>query len=257
MMSQKGQLLAFLALGITLALIFISFTYTREVYNFSMFIGNESAHLINGYAETESAKLYLKNALRQAAYEAIYQQTLDKSCNFTKACSDKEQLKNLTRGYFEDYLSMYISSTELLEVTLPNYLLELETCNNKTIMFEAFGFSQGCILRSDWAWPELPCEDQNITSCNTIKFTNGRANACVWNATTKLCEDSKPAPDCESITKAEDCNGDCKWQTSYNEQIHVYSPSGLANYQFDVASDAHFITTINCAQYEAFAAKRV
>jgi hypothetical protein len=48
---------------------------------------------------------------------------------------------------------------------------------------------------------------------------------------------------------------DCRWRISYAEDISVIS-APLVDYQFRINSNAHFIDTIDCAGFNAFANQR-
>ena len=72
MMSKKGQGLGFVAILILVGLLYFIFRYHTEVYEFTMTTGDQQAHLVTSYAETEKAKDVAQTTFRQAAYEAIW-----------------------------------------------------------------------------------------------------------------------------------------------------------------------------------------
>jgi len=259
-MSKKGQGLGFIAVIVLVALLIFIFRYHTETYSFIMTAGDHQAHLVTGYVETEKAKLFAQTSLRQAAYEELWNEGV-KSCDFSSICNDnakKEVFLANTSSTFDMYTSMYTSTTELLDTSFPSYLLETRSCTSNKIEIDAFGFEESCLLNANFPFPKYPCEDFNETTdpkCTDMKYTDGKAGACKWDAVNQLCTEKNPAPDCESIIDSGSCSGNCSWQKSYAEEIGVLSAS-LVDYQFRIDSNAHIVGTVDCKGFEAFMAQR-
>lgn len=259
-LSKRGQGLGFIAIIVLVALLYFIFKYNVQTYEFVMTAGDEQAHLVTSFVETEKAKVFAGTALRQAAYEAAWNLGA-KSCNFNQFCSNYTDFLGKTGSVFKNYTLMYEPTTMLLETDFPDYKLEMRSCSNTTVKIEAFGFSETCYLRPNFPFPKVPCEDQsNETSCKEVKLTTG-GQACKWEFDKDLkeydCAEMNPAPACDAITSQTGCtvNTNCIWETSYSEKINVLS-APLINYQFRIDSDAHFIETIDCKDYEAFIESR-
>lgn len=257
---KKGQGLGFIAVIVLVALLYFIFRYHSETYSFVMTAGDHQAHLVTSYVETEKAKLFASTSLRQSAYEELWNSGVT-SCDFSGLCNDaakNEVFLSNTSSTLDIYLSMYTPTTELLSTEFPSYVLETKSCTSNKMEIEAFGFNEGCLLKSDFLFPKYPCADFNETTdpkCSEMKYTNNAPGACKWDSTEQVCLEQNPAPDCESIINESSCTGDCFWSKSYGEDIGVLS-APLADYQFRIDSNAHFIETIDCKGFDEFAAQR-
>ncbi len=267
--SKKGQGLGFVAVIIMIALLYFVFRYNTEAYEFVMAAGQQQAHLVTSYVETEKAKFFSETAMEQAAYETAWKFGAANCSNFTaKICSKKDDFIENTTVIFYEYLARYSPGVIDLDTYFPDYRFRINKCDKNGMEIEAFGFDESCWLRPDYPFPESACLDQeNSEDCQAVKFTDKKTGACKWNdtgkANTSYCYETKPAPDCESIINSANCTAKkdlfnkaaCYWETSYAENINILSIS-LSNYQFGIDSDAHFIENIDCKGYDAFVATR-
>lgn len=254
MKSKKAQGLGLVAVVIMLALLYFIFRYNTQAFEFTMKVGDERAHLVTSFTETEKAKTFTAFALRQAVYGGLKEKSVGMDCsNFE--CPDPL----IVKGIFENYLSLYAPSAEGLEVSTPDYEV-ISPCDPvaKSIKAEAFGFEDGCFLKSTFLYPKIPCEDmEQQEDCESVKLTSGNGRACNWDAraTLSLCADANPEPACSSAADSTACTAVspqwCEWKTSYDEDIKVVSVS-LLEYQFSVGSDAHIAETVSCADYGRF-----
>lgn len=249
---KKGQGLGFISVIVMVALFYFIFKYQTQTFDFVMTTGDQQAHLVTSFVETEKAKMFAETAVRQAAYEDLWQHGI-KDCSFGNICSDATFSENLSFLY-DNYISTYTTSTILLETEFPAYKLE-PSCTNDKITINAYGFAEGCHLKTGFPFPLIPCEDVvNKSICDSVKLTGNGGQACKWNSAS-VCEETTPAPYCEKITDSAACTGDCVWQISYSEAIHSLS-APLVNYQFSIDTDAHFIEDIDCTGYSAFMKSR-
>jgi len=259
-MSKKGQGLGFIAVIVLVALLYFIFRYHTETYTFIMTAGDHQAHLVTGYIETEKAKLFAQNSLRQAAYDELWNAGV-RGCDFSSVCNDNAKKASFlanTSSTFDIYTSMYTSTTELLDTSFPSYLLDTKSCTSNKIELDAFGFEEGCVLKSNYPFPKYPCADFNETTdpkCTEMKYTDDKAGACKWDRASQSCTEQNPAPDCESVLDSTSCTGNCSWEKSYAEEIGVLS-SSLVDYQFRIDSNAHVVGTVDCKGYEAFMTQR-
>jgi len=261
-MSKKGQGLAIVSILVLIAILYFIFKYNTETYAFVMQTGDEQAHLVTAYMDGAKVKSYIEIAARDAAFETIWSLS-DKSPDPAIAlpkCTDANFQQKFETS-FNRYVLMYAPSTDLIETTIPNYKFNTPfACSSNSLTIEGFGYDESCKLQKNFPFPELPCEDQpNATVCAGIKFTqNYPGNACTWN-TALNCTDSLPEPDCTGASDSTACaavsGSYCSWETSYSEKINVVS-APLANYQFSIDTDAHFIETISGNEYAAFADSR-
>jgi hypothetical protein len=263
MVSKKGQGLAFISILILVGIIFLVFRYNTETYTFVMQIGSEQEHLMTAYTESAKTKSYIENAARQAALETIWNLSngsLSAGDAFEKIKCDKVQ------SFFEPLFNKYIliyspSAYPLVETIIPEYELKF-TCGNKKLQVEGFGYKEACVLKENFPFPELPCEDQlNQTACENIKYVkdsnikipSNKPKPCFWNATEEKCKIALPMPGCEVFENEVDCNAKeyCKWEVSHSEKLNII-PAPIINYQFLVETDAHFKIEISDKEYEAF-----
>jgi len=258
--SRKGQGLGFVAVIILVALLYFIFRYNTEAYNFVMTAGDQQAHLVTSYVETEKAKFFSETALEQAAYETAWKCGATSCSDFSaKVCNRTDEFLDNTTSIFYSYLSRYEPSMADLSTSFPDYDFSIDPakCNNNGIEIEAFGFAQFCYLRAGYPFPKVPCIDQlNKTDCDAVQLTTG-GQACKWDVAKEFCGELNTAPDCEGIIDKSACetNSDCRWDISYSENINVMSIS-LSNYQFSIDSDAHFIEKIDCTGFNKFAETR-
>jgi hypothetical protein len=249
--SKRGQGLDFIAIIILIALLYFIFRYNTETYTFIMSAGDEQAHLITSYTETEKAKEFASTSLKQATYEQLWQEGI-KTCSFNSICNKDSFLQN-SKTRFDKSLLMYEPATELLVTEFPDYNLTFKSCSNTKLELEAFGFLEGCFIKPDFKFPEYPCSDFNETTnpkCTGIKFTDDTAGACKWIGTD--CVETNPISYCEDYAES-NCGAvaGCIWEKSYSENINVMSIP-IADYQFRIDSNAHFVETIDCDGYNAF-----
>ncbi|MEM4247769.1 MAG: hypothetical protein QXH80_00730 [Candidatus Nanoarchaeia archaeon] len=264
-LSKKGQGVGLIAVIVMLALLYFIFRYNTQAFDFVMTAGDAQAHLVTSFTEVEKAKYFAKDAFRQAFYETAWKAGARTCDDFkSKVCSNQTLFLSNVSNVFDNYIQMYAPSSELLSVNFPAYVFESKSCADKEIKIDAFGYLESCYLKSEFAFPQFPCEDQLYeTDCKKIKFTNKNPNACKWNSADAVCEYANPEPDCESARTQAACdavvdsfrNKACTWKVSYSEDISVLSIP-LVDYQFKINSDAHFIETIDCKGFNAFADSR-
>lgn len=259
--SKKGQGLGFIAVVILIALLYFIFRYNTETYDFVMTAGDQQAHLVTSYVETEKAKFYSETVLEQAAYETAWKFGAITNCSdfSAKICGKQTEFLNNATNIFYNYISRYEPSSIDLDTSFPDYDFRINKCSNTGIEIEAFGFGETCFLRPDYPFPKVPCIDQaNKTDCEAVNLTTG-GQACNWTITVEpnYCDNLITEPACDALLNKTVCeaNSDCRWETSYSENINILALTS-SNYQFSIDSDAHFIKNIDCTGYNAFVATR-
>ena len=257
-MSKKGQGLGLVAVIILVALLYFVFRYNVDTYEFTMTAGDQQAHLVTGFVETEKAKVFAQEAFRQAAYESAWAAGA-KTCDFTNICNNQSNFLANVSLLFDDFILKYEPTASLMSTDFPDYVFINNSCSSNKIEVEAYGFNEECFLSTSYILPKVPCEDQETQKdCTPVKFTDGKSNACEWvysvDVENYTCTDYTPIPDCESMTDENSCKSTstyCQWIKSYAEDINVLSEQ-LADYQFNVDTNAHFIETIDCTGYKSF-----
>src|SRR3990172_10100852 len=255
--SRKGQMLGFVAVFVLLGIMFFIFKSHQDTFDFTISAGSTQAHLVTSFVETEKAKVYAQNSLRQSAMEALWDLSKDQ-CDFQKACDDTAAFTAATKAEFDNYTAMYAASSDLITTLYPDYSLDT-SCVSGRLKIEAYGFNEECLLRDGYPFPQLPCEDQDTQEkCSAVAYVDGRSGACSWDSTALECSEVSPAPICETFVSEIECTveTDCRWSVSFAEQIDVIS-APLSNYQFRTSSNAHFIEAISCVEYGKFAESRV
>jgi hypothetical protein len=255
-MSRRGQFLGFVAILVLLAIMFFVFRYHQDTFDFTVATGSTQAHLVTGFVETEKAKVYAQNSLRQSAMESMWDLS-GETCDTQMPCSSREEFLASTDASFNKYISMYESNSDIITTLFPGYSLEASCFEGRTRV-EAFGFNEECFLRDGYPYPRIPCEDQEgQEACNSVAYVDGRPNACIWNSANEECSEATPAPICEISETREECESttDCTWSTSYAEQIDAIS-APLQEYQFRASANGHFVEDITCAEYAAFVESR-
>lgn len=251
---KKGQGLGFISVIVMIALFYFIFKYQTQTFDFVMTAGDQQAHLVTSFVETEKAKMFAEGAMRQAVYEDLWQHGIKDCSSFANICSDATFSENLSSLY-GNYISTYATGDILLETEFPAYKLE-PSCTSDNVVITAYGFAEGCHLKTGFPFPKVPCEDiGNESTCNSVELTGSGGQACNWTKASSTCVETTPAPNCENITDSLACIDSCIWQTSYSEAIRSLS-APLANYQFSIDTDAHFNETISCKDYSAFIKSR-
>src|SRR3989344_207187 len=233
--SKKGQGLAFISILVLVGILYFIFKYNTDTYGFIIKAGDEQAHLIESYAEGAKAKTYVQTVARLSAFDAIWKTTRNPSgIAIANACSSNETFFANFLPIFEKYISIYESSVDLSETSLPEYKFDFKCTQGLTI--EGWGYKEQCVVKSNFLYPAEPCEDQNLDKCPAVKYSNGLSGAC--KIVNQACVEAVQEPECDSAANENECmkiSESCVWEKSYSEKIDVTSVP-LTNYQFLVES---------------------
>jgi hypothetical protein len=180
------------------------------------------------------------------------------SCStFSEICNKELEFRALFDPLFSSYIAIYDPALANINTAFPTHRYVV-TCAPNKLTIEGFGFDESCVVQPGFAVPEIPCADQlEEADCRAVRYVDSTLNACDWNIDLQLCLDIIERPDCIAAINEQECSNTrgCMWRRSFSENIDITS-APLADYQFSVESDAHFIEEVTCDEYQAFAATR-